>query len=260
MPRGKVAKTLYLYDPRTNITKETTFEYLEGLTGKPKSTLLSYRTRKLKVSNINCYLVDDTLTVEQRREWYAAEKYHNEVWKEVNGTEGKYLVSNYGRFKRVCKNGKVNFMLPYLKKTSNRQRFLQVKLSFNKVSKVYDIAKLVAKHFIESPKPGEVLHHKNLIKTDNFSGNLEYISREKLGRKTSGMNNKSKPVVQLDKDTLEVLGEFKSAREAGRQCFVSYQAVMDNCNKKSKVCGGYYIFMWEEDYEKIIEGTEELIT
>lgn len=253
--RGAPGKTLYLYDPRTNITTETTFTYLEGLTGQTKITLMSLRSRKKKATKINCYLVDDTLTVEQRREWYAAEKYHNEVWKEIESFNGKYLVSNYGRFKRVCKNGKVNFMMPYLKKTGGRQRFLQVKLSFNGTSKDYDIAKLVAKHFIDDPKPGEVLRHKNLIKTDNFSGNLEYISKEKLGKITGGLS-KSKPVVQLDKDTLEVLGEFKSAREAGRQCFVSYQAVMDNCNKKSKVCGGYYIFMWEEEYEKLVEGVE----
>jgi hypothetical protein len=253
--RGISGKTLYLYDPRTNITKETTFEYLEGLIGKTKASLMSWRSKKRKLSQIDCYLVDDTLTVEQRREWYAAEKYHNEVWKEIEGMNGKYLVSNYGRFKRVCENGKVNFMLPFLKKSSKRKNYLLVKLTFNKVAKDYDVAKLVARHFIEEPKPGEVLFHKNLIKTDNFSGNLEYISREKLGKRTGGLS-KSKPVVQLNKDTLEVLGEFKSAREAGRQCFVSYQAVMDNCNKKTKVCGGYYIFMWEEEYEKLTEGME----
>jgi hypothetical protein len=252
--RGAKAKKLYLYDPRTNITKETTFEYLEGLTGKPKLTLMSYRSKRKKVGNINCYLVDDTLTVKQRKEWYTAEKYHNEVWKKVEGLDGKYLISNYGRFKRVCKSGKEYFLLPFLKKSSGRRDYLLIKLSFNKVGTSYDIAKLVAKHFNPGPKPGEVLHHKNLVKTDNFSGNLEYISREKLGRKTSGLNNRSKPVVQFDKDTMEVMGEFKSAREAGRQCFVSYQAVMDNCNKKTKVCGGAYVFMWEEEYEDLIEG------
>lgn len=40
----------------------------------------------------------------------------------------------------------------------------------------------------------------------------------KLGKKT-GFKSTSKPVVRLDKDTMEVLEEFSSVREAGRKCF-----------------------------------------
>ncbi|MGG1483512.1 NUMOD4 domain-containing protein [Peribacillus castrilensis] len=240
---------IYLYDPRTNILTETSYSYLSELTGKNKGNLATLKSIGRKISNINCYLTDENLTKSQRKAWYEKEKYHNETWKFIQGSNEKFLISNYGRFKRVYKN-KVSFLLPYLNK---RRGYQLIKVKFNDVYNEYRIANLVAIHFVGSPKTGEVLHHKNLIKTDNYSGNLEYISKQDLGKKT-GQLSSSKPVVQLDKDTKEVIDEFRSAREAGRQCFLSYQAVLDNCNHKSKSSGGYH-FMFLDEYERVFLGS-----
>ena len=240
---------MYLYDPKTNILTETTYSYLSELTGITKSTLATYKSRRNKIKNINCYITDDTVSVQQRKTWYEKENFHNEIWKPVQGSNDQFLISNYGRFKRVYKNKNIAFLLPYLLK---RPGLLHIKVRFNDVYKQYRVANLVALHFVGVPKDGEVLHHKNLIKTDNYSGNLEYISRKSLGAKT-GQLSTSKPVVQLDKDTLEIIDEFRSVREAGRQCFLSYQAVLDNCNHKSKSSGGY-LFMFLEEYEQELEG------
>ncbi|PJN91381.1 HNH endonuclease, partial [Bacillus sp. mrc49] len=219
---------LYLYDPRTNILTETNYKDLELLTGKSYSSLSTHKSKKMKLSKINCYLADEKTTLKQRKEWYVKEKYHNEVWKAVEGSGDKFLVSNYGRFKRLYKSSE-KFLLPYLHKRSGD---LFIKVQFKNKVKKYKASHLVAYHFVGNPKPGEVLHHKNLIKTDNFFVNLEYITKEKLGKKT-GFRSTSKPVVRIDKDTMEVLEEFKSVREAGRKCFFSYQTVLDRCNKKS---------------------------
>lgn len=238
-----------LYDPKTNILTETTYSYLVDLTGNTKNTLATNKCKGRKIRNINCYITDDTVSVEQRKTWYEKETFHNEIWKSIQGSNNQFLISNYGRFKRVYKNNKIAFLLPYILKRSG---LLHIKVKFNEVYKQYRIANLVAHHFVGSPKDGEVLHHKNLIKTDNYSGNLEYISRKALGAKT-GQLSTSKAVVQLDKETLEVIDEFRSAREAGRQCFLSYQAVLDNCNHKSKSSGGY-LFMFLEEYEREFDG------
>ncbi|WP_433958571.1 NUMOD4 domain-containing protein [Cytobacillus horneckiae] len=237
---------LFLYDPTTNISTETTYEYLMELTGKKNINLRSIKSRGLKINNLNCYLADEKTTVAQRKAWYEKEKFHNEVWKAITGSDDKFLVSSYGRIKRVYKNHTA-FLLPFLHKKSKQ---LHVKVKFEGKYAGYKVSKLVAFHFIGKPKLGEVVHHKNLVITDNYFGNLEYITRNQLGKKT-GFKSKSKPVIQLDRDTLEPINEFRSAREAGRKCYLSYQAVLDNCNRKSKSSGGF-IFMFTEDYEQTV--------
>jgi hypothetical protein len=235
---------LYLYDPNTNLLTETNYTFLGELTGKKKGNLKTIKSRGKKINNINCYLADENTTVEQRKIWYEKEKHHNEVWTTLQGSDEKFLISNYGRFQRVYKK-KTTFLLPYLRKQSGQ---LHIKVRFSAKYGEYKIANLVAKHFVGSPKIGEVLHHKNLILTDNFSGNLEFISMQSLGKKT-GFKSKSKPTIQLDKDTLEIINEYRSAREAGRECYLSYQAVLDNCNHKTRTSGGY-VFMFSEEYEE----------
>jgi hypothetical protein len=201
----------YLYDPRTNILTETNYDYIHDLTGIKINTLRCNKSSGRKIRSINCYITDENVTVQQRKEWYEKEKYPDENWKVIHGSDEKFLISNYGRFKRVYKRH-TSFLLPFYYK----QKFLQIKVKFKGVYENHKIANLVAYHFVGKPKDGEVIYHKNGIKTDDFAGNLEIITKEKLGKKT-GFKSKSKAVVQLDRFTGEFLGEFRSAREAGRQ-------------------------------------------
>jgi hypothetical protein len=237
---------LCLYDPRTNILTETNYMYLVDLTGMKRSHLATNKAKKSKITKINCYLTDNEVTLKQRKIWYELQSYHNETWKTIHGSNGRFLVSNYGRFKRVYKKH-TGYLLPFLRKESG---YLQIKVMFNGKYGTYKISNLVALHFVGGPKPGEVVFHKNGIITDDFSGNLEYISKSSLGKKT-GFKSKSKAVVQLDIHTLDVLEEYRSAREAGRKNYISYQAVLDNCNHKTKVCCGNFLFMFADEYEEI---------
>jgi hypothetical protein len=234
-----------LYDPRTNILSKTTYDYLAELTGMSKGNLRTHKCLSIRISLIGCYITDDKVTVKQRKFWYETEKYPNETWKAIQGSDNKYIISTYGRFKRLYKSHN-GFLLPF---KHNRDGFMMIKVKFNGKYAQYKIATLVAYHFLDKPHPGEVLYHKNLIKTDDFVGNLEYILNSKLGEKT-GFKSKSKAVIQFDRFTGEVLGEYRSAREAGRNCYLSYQAVLDCCNHKSKTSGGYYIFKWADEIEK----------
>lgn len=239
---------LYLYDPKTNISVETSYAYLVELTGKTYDNLASYKSRKRKIQNIDCYLIDDKTTIQERKAFYCKETYPDEVWRPIHGSDQKYRISSYGRVQRILKNGDTPFILPYLKK---RTGYLEIKVPYNGVYKNYKVSNLVALHFIGKPKKGEVLHHKNGIKTDSAVSNLAYQDQSKVSRKT-GPLAKSKPVVQLDKDTLDVIGEYRSAREAGRMTYLSYQAVLDNCNHKTKSSGGY-LFMFASEYEQLYQ-------
>jgi hypothetical protein len=241
-------KTLYLYDPRTNILSHTTYSDLEELTGMTKPALTTQKSRGQRIGRIGCYLTDDGVTVQQRKAWYEKQKYENETWKVIDGSDDKFLISNYGRFKRVYKNH-IGFLLPYFHPKSGR---LAIKVMFQNKYTQYRIADLVAHHYIGKKEPGKGVYHKNGIKTDDYHGNLEYLSKSELGKKT-GHKSRAREVVQLDKETGEVLGEFTSAREAGRKCFVSYQSVTDCCNGKYKSSGGVYLFKWADEYEYAYE-------
>jgi hypothetical protein len=248
------ALALYLYDPRTNVTTETNYTYLEELTGKKRNALASLKSKKLKINNINCYIVDDTVTVKQRREWYIKEKFPDEVWKPIDGTEGNYYISNYGRVKKKYKKG-LGFLLPFINKKRGWQ---EIKIWYNGKLRPVSISRLVAMHYIRKPKDKEVVIHKNGIQTDNFSGNLEWVTRQELGRRTA-FRSRAREVVKLDPITKEVLGEYRSAREAGRKNYMSYQAVLDCCNKKTKRNVSGCIFMWMEEYEGNQPYTQDII-
>jgi len=235
--------SIYLYDPRTNISTPTTYKELEGITGKSCSTLMSYKSLGRKLKNINCYIIDDQTTLVQRKRMYAKEKYPDEYWKTIEGSDGQYQVSNYGRVKRIYKRTE-QFRMPYQRRGEG---CLFVKAKYKGKSGDQRVSTMVAAHFVGPPKEGMVVWHKNGIVTDDFAGNLKYVTPTFLGKKTA-FKAKSKPVTQLDIDTGEIIGEYRSAREAGRECFLSYQAILDNCNHKTKSSGGF-VFMFTEEFD-----------
>lgn len=58
----------------------------------------------------------------------------------------------------------------------------------------------------------------------------------------------SQKIVQLNKDTLEVVSYYPSSAEASRQTGLSRQAILACINKYNKTSGGY-LWKKEEDYE-----------
>lgn len=236
---------IYLYDPKTNLTTKTDYEKLIGITGMKKNNLQSHRSKKRLISRIGCYIVDKTLTLEQRREWYSAVKYKDEHWVTVEGSNNQFQVSQYGRVRRLYKNGNKRFMLPFQRKGEGN---LHVKAYFLGKYQDHKIGHIVAHHFIgRRPKEMRVIR-KNGIITDDYAANLEYVSTKELGKRT-GYMSRNKPVVQLDYYTNELLGEYKSIREAGRELFISHEAIRLNVNGESDRCLDF-TFMCAELYEK----------
>lgn len=101
------------------------------------------------------------------------ENLKNEIWKEIKGTNGKYFVSNYGRIKSYCKNEAI-ILKPY----QQNRGYLEVKIK----RKNLKIHQLVAEAFCENRYKGTEtkteIHHKNGIRLDNRSDNLEILSIE----------------------------------------------------------------------------------
>ena len=159
-----------------------------------------------------------------------------DIWKDINGFNGKYQVSYCGEVRRVYPSGKIRLMTPYKKTGAKHQKILRnrlfVKLTdSNGKAKEVPVLKIMAEHFLPTPKPGQVPYHINGVVTDNWASNIGYISKKELGKKT-GHLSKAQAVVRIDK-TGELVDTYRSAREAAKYCFMSYQTIIDRCN-------GYY--------------------
>lgn len=92
-----------------------------------------------------------------------------EVWKDIEGYEGYYQVSNLGRVKsfkcnspKILKNGKCT-MGYYMVSLNNSSR---------------RIHRLVAETFIQNPSNKKTVNHKNGVKGDNHVDNLEWATQK----------------------------------------------------------------------------------
>ena len=147
----------------------------------------------------------------------------NEIWKPCPNFENKYLISNKGHIKSIgtynsCKTNK----LLKLYKKKGRNGYLQVRLYDNNRAKTVEIHTLVAKAFISNPNNFKCINHLNGDKTDNNVENLEWCSRiDNLYDSYSTMSStRNFCVCDLYKeDTMELIGTFKSIKEASEYAF-----------------------------------------
>lgn len=108
----------------------------------------------------------------------------NEEWKDVNGYEGYYQVSNFGRVKRLqrMKNsnwgkGIISHIFP--EKTlciDYSIGYSRVKLTKENCTKAYLVHRIVAEHFIDNSKKKLFVNHIDGNKINNNFKNLEWVS------------------------------------------------------------------------------------
>lgn len=96
--------------------------------------------------------------------------YMEEIWKDIVGYEGRYMVSNLGRVKsKISGEDKI---LQLLK--DNHYYFVRLRKDGN--AKNFRVHKLVAKAFIDNPNNYPVVNHINWDKLDNRVDNLEWCT------------------------------------------------------------------------------------
>ena len=172
-----------------------------------------------------------------------------EQWKDIEGYEGHYQVSNLGRVKslqRVVKSKSKGTRLVkerILSAAINKNGYYCVVLSILGKRKNMSVHRLVATTFIQNPLGFNEINHKDENKLNNNANNLEWCDRVYNANYGTGVNRcsqkKWKPVAMINKDTKQVERTFRSAREASSNTGIDFRRISSVCNNKRKSAGGY---------------------
>jgi hypothetical protein len=155
-----------------------------------------------------------------------------EMWKDIVGYEGLYIVSSYGRVKG--KRG-------YLSIQKHRQGYLRVDLFKNNVKKRYYVHRLVALAFIENPNNLPCVLHKDDNPENSKVNNLFWgsLSDNMQDMIKKGRSNKfHKPVLCLG--TGEI---FRTAKSAALEYNVSPSTIRQAVTTHWKACGYHWEYL-----------------
>ena len=156
-----------------------------------------------------------------------------EVWKDVQGYDGYYQVSNFGRIKSLSRDI-FNGMGYYLKKEKilkqvpSNHGYCAVTLYIENIGKQFLVHKLVASAFVKNLLNKEKVIHIDFIKKNNSSNNLEWatsletvcyqMTNQKSSSRFIGVSfrknrNKWISTIIINKKLI-YLGSFKTQEEA----------------------------------------------
>lgn len=165
-----------------------------------------------------------------------------EIWKSVEGYEGLYEVSNFGRVKSLG-NEKTR-KEKILKVGENGCGYMFVTLSKEGKIKPFLIHRLVAAAFLPNPEKLPQINHRDEDKTNNCVENLEWCTRDYNNNYGTRNDRVAKALIngKTSKRVIcEETGEiFPSTMEVQRQLGFANTHISDCCNGKLRTCGGFH--------------------
>ena len=124
-------------------------------------------------------------------------EYCNEIWKDVQGYEGLYQVSNLGRVKSVDRvvhrsDGINMFRTGKIKNAHDNGRgYLVVSLYKHNKGQFNYVHRLVAQAFIANPDNLPAIDHLNCNRADNKVTNLEWVTYSENNYRSGAVRHKN---------------------------------------------------------------------
>lgn len=187
-----------------------------------------------------------------------------EIWKDIKGFEGVYMVSNLGRVKGLARISSDNRDLPdrYLTGSKYSNGYCMVKLSLNGKRVRKSIHRLVAEAFIPNPDGLPMINHKDEDKTNNKADNLEWCDARynstygtcRMRGKETFIKNNSNTVYQFALDG-SFIAEYNTITTAARATGAQESEICACCNRyEHSISSGGYIWRFAKDCpEKSVE-------
>lgn len=154
-----------------------------------------------------------------------------EIWRDIEGYEGLYQVSDLGRVKSLYTNR-------ILKGSKDAKGYLIVKLCKNSIKSNKTIHRLVAQAFIPNPENKPQVNHIDENKTNNMVSNLNWMTSKENNNHGTRTQRISKPIKAIDIATSEY-NIYCSIRECARQLGLNPSHITSVLKGRYKQTGGY---------------------
>lgn len=194
-----------------------------------------------------------------------------EIWKDIEGFEGYYQISNRGNVRSITRHDGVHERLGQaIKPVLKFNGYLQVGLRKHNKRKYVSIHRLVALHFLENPENKTQVNHIDCDKQNNNINNLEWVTPKENQKhaKDSGLranmpkgerhvnyglyadNSRSaKPVIRYNPENGEI--KLYKAKILAKDHGFDVTSISKCCHKKLKTHKGYEWY-FEKDFNKDI--------
>lgn len=155
-----------------------------------------------------------------------------EIWKDIEGFEGRYQISTKGRVKNIKRN-----KILKLKKT--RKIYPYYSVGLYKEGKVHYklIHCLVAKAFIPNPDNLPEVNHKDWDTSNNCVENLEWCSRFYNANYRQN-EREGDPILQYSLSGT-LIRKWPSIRKCARETNIHRYTIQQVCIGNRKTAGGY---------------------
>lgn len=126
-----------------------------------------------------------------------------EIWKDIEGYEGLYQVSNLGNVRSVYRIDRLGRVKrgKSLRKHNVYNGYIQVALSKNGVKSYKLVHRLVAQAFIHNPDNLPVINHKDEDPSNNRADNLEWCTQKYNVNYGTGIERRAKLCVGANKNS-----------------------------------------------------------
>lgn len=174
-----------------------------------------------------------------------------EVWRDIAGYVGRYMVSNLGNVRSFPNASRSGVRLLKGMIDTNGYRQVLLRDGHSKRPKAKLVNRLVAEAFLPNPKHLPYVNHIDENPLNNTVGNLEWCDAKynaNYGTRTARMvkaqmndPRKSRVIVRMSRAG-EVLEEYPSLKEAQRSTGVRRSNIAACANGRKKTAGG---FIWK---------------
>jgi hypothetical protein len=169
-----------------------------------------------------------------------------EKWKDIDGFEGLYQVSDLGRVRSSYRNSSKGLGYDKILKTRIKHNgYLSVDLCKDGIKKHYLVHRLVAIAFIDNPLNLPIVNHKDEHKDHCEADNLEWCTQQYNVNYGEGSKARNSKVRQFDFEG-RLIKIWDSIKEAEALLGIKYQNISRCCRKDRRSAGGY---IWRYDRE-----------